>query len=191
MRAKAKTTNAKTRSAPESAETTTTTKTPKAKRYKYRMKNRPEGVGSIGKLTDELEEEICKLIRGQMTLTDACAWVGINRTCVWEWRTKGQAHPESRYGQFERAIEKAYMVAKAYLIRGVAQHPDVRGKLFILKNRYPDEFRDRIVQEMSGPNGAAMPLQVTVNPFEIKIVMAGEPEAFRTIPLERGLQGLN
>lgn len=153
------------------------------------MRKKPE-TGNAGKLTDALEEEICKLLRAQMTLTDACQWLGISRVAVWEWRTKGQEDPESRYGRFEKAIEKALTVAKAYLIRGVAQHSDVRGKLFLLKNRYPQEFRDRIVQEVSGPGGEAVPVNVNINPFEIKIVLAGEEETFRTVPYD-GREGLN
>jgi hypothetical protein len=189
MKTKTKITNASNSTQTDA----TAVKAPKAKRYKHHLKRKTgaQGVGTTGKLTDEMEEEICKLIRGQMTLIDACAWVGIHRNVVWEWRAKGQADPESRYGQFERAIEKAYMVAKAYLIRGVAQHQDVKGKLFILKNRYPDEFRDRIVQEVSGPGGTAVPVDVTVNPFEIKIVLAGEAEPFRTVAMKPELQGRN
>jgi hypothetical protein len=167
----------------------------KPKRYKYKLKRKTGQTDKAnhGKLTDELEEEICKLIRGQMSLTDACAWVGISRVAVWEWRARGQAEPESRYGQFDRAIEKAYTVAKAYLIRGIAQHSDVKGKIFILKNRYPEEFRDRIVQEVSGPGGASVPVTLNVNPFEVKIVMSGEPEQFKTVAFDgRELtQGLN
>jgi transposase-like protein len=158
------------------------------KRYTRKLKKKPEVPGN-SRLSDELEEELCKLLRGQMTLTDACQWIGVSRAAVWEWRTKGQEDPSTRYGRFERAIEKALTIAKAYLIRGVAQHNDVRGKIFLLKNRYPNEFRDRIVQELSGPNGTSVPVTMNINPFEIKIVLAGEPEKFQTVPYD-GREGL-
>ena len=127
-----------------------------------------------------------------MTLDDACEFVGVHRVTVWQWRAKGQEDPRGRYGQFERALNKALIEAKSFLIKGIAKHPDVRGKIFILKNRYPAEFRDRIVQEVSGPDGQAVPLNVNINPFEIKIVMAGGEETFKTVAYNRfGLQGEN
>jgi hypothetical protein len=44
---------------------------------------------------------------------DACDVLEVNRTTVWEWRNLGQQDPVSRYGQFERAITKAYALAKS------------------------------------------------------------------------------
>jgi hypothetical protein len=167
-------------------------KTSKGKRVRYKTKLRKPGdVQTTGKLTDEIEEEICKLIHGQMTLTDACQWVGISRAAVWEWRTKGQEDPSSRYGKFEQAVAKALLVAKAYLIRGVATHPDLKGKIFILKNRYPEEFRDRIIQEVSGPDGAPVPVQM--NPFQVSIILAEDSNQptpkFEISPFEPGGNG--
>jgi hypothetical protein len=146
----------------------TSAATPKRKKFRLKLKNSSSEVGTTGKLTDEVEEQICKLLRSQMSFSDACAWVGINRVTIWEWRTKGKAKPESRYGHFAQAVEKALLVAKAVLIHDIAQSSDIRGKLFLLKNRYPSEFRDRIIQEVSGVASAPVPVQV--NPFSVQII---------------------
>ena len=136
------------------------------------------------KLTDILEEKLCALIQKQLTLTDACDVLEVNRTTVWEWRSLGQRDPESRYGQFERQITKAYALAKSSLIRDIARHPDLKGKIFLLKNRYPTEYRDRVCQEINGPEGA--PIPVAANPFQVNIVLSGDPDPHFTIVDESG-----
>jgi hypothetical protein len=141
------------------------------RKVRHKLKKTSE-LGGTSKLTDEIEEEFCRLVRNQMSLVDACQWVGLNKVTVWEWRARGSREPETRYGQFYRAVDKALMVAKAYLIHGIAQASDVKGKIFILKNRYPEEFRDRIIQELSGPEGAPIPVQM--NPFQVTIICQQE-----------------
>jgi hypothetical protein len=47
----------------------------------------------------------------------------------------------------------------------------------LLTNRYPAEYRQRVVQEVSGPSGAAIPVALSTdeNPFNVKIVLSGDP----------------
>jgi hypothetical protein len=85
-----------------------------------------------------LEEKLCALIQKQLTLTDACDVLEVNRTTVWEWRSLGQRDPANRYGQFERRITKAYAMAKSSLIREIARHPDLKGKIFFAQEPLPD-----------------------------------------------------
>jgi hypothetical protein len=151
--------------------------TPKGKRKNYHRRKilEPGQAHPHGKLTDEVERRFCSLIMNQAKVEDAADCLGIHRSTVHDWRAWGRERPESRYGQFEEAITKALALAKVSLIRDVAQHPDIKGKIFILKNRYPAEYRDRIWTEVSGPEGA--PIPVAANPFLVQITLAAEPGA--------------
>ena len=51
------------------------------------------------------------------------------------------------------------------MIRDIARHPDLKGKIFLLRNRYPTEYRDRVSQEIVGPEGA--PIRVAANPSPV------------------------
>jgi len=159
---------------------TTTPTTPKRKNNRrQRLRTDDGSPNPQSKLTDDLEKRLCGLIQKQLTLTDSCDLLEVNRTTVWEWRSLGQRDPASRYGQFERRITKAYAQAKSSLIRDIARHPDLKGKIFLLKNRYPTEYRDRVHQEIAGPEGA--PIPVAANPFQVNIVMSGDPDPQFTI----------
>jgi hypothetical protein len=155
-----------------------TSPTPKGppwrKRKAKRIRLAPGQAHPHGKLNDELERQFCSLIMNQAKIEDAADCLGVHRTTVHTWRALGREQPESRYGQFEEAVSKAMALAKVSLIRDIAVHPDIRGKMFILKNRYPEEYRDRLVQEMSGPDGA--PIPVAANPFKVEITLATNPD---------------
>lgn len=112
-----------------------------------------------------LTKELCELIRQQATLEDSAAKCHIGRETIWEWRTRGQQNEHPCYVAFEEAIGEALIDAKQTLIVGIATDRDIKGKLFLLKNRYPAEYRDRIVQEVSGPDGS--PLLATENSFNV------------------------
>jgi len=58
------------------------------------------------------------------------------------------------------------------LIKRVADHSDIRGAMFILKNRYLQEYRDRIVQEISGVKG--LQLLPSINPFHVVLELNTE-----------------
>ena len=164
---------------------TTTPTTPKRKNNRRQRLRTDDGrPNPQSKLTDDLEKRLCGLIQKQLTLTDSCDLLEVNRTTVWEWRSLGQRDPASRYGQFERRITKAYALAKSRLIRDIARHPDLKGKIFLLKNRYPTEYRDRVYQEINGPEGA--PIPVAANPFQVNIVLSGDPDPHFTIVDESG-----
>src|SRR5271165_6525017 len=64
------------------------------------------------KLCDELEERILGFIASGMSQTDACGLVDISRETLYRWKEKGAAEPESRYGQFLEACERAELECK-------------------------------------------------------------------------------
>jgi hypothetical protein len=155
----------------EPTEPTNPTPVTRARRKRHRLKLQPGQPSGKSKLTLALSKKLCALIRQQATLEDAAAKCGVCRDRVWEWRTRGQQGEHPAYVAFERAITEALIDAKQKLVAGIAEDRDIRGKLFLLKNRYPKEYRDRIVQEMSGPDGS--PLAVGGEAFTVLIELAG------------------
>jgi len=140
-----------------------------------RLKLQPGQPHAQSKLTTALTERFCELIRDQMTVEDACTMTGVSRKVVWEWRGRGQQEEHPAYVAFEAALTQALIDAKQKLIKRVAEHTDIRGPMFILKNRYPQEFRDRIVQEISGPEGEPL-MRPQINPFQVVIELhSGSP----------------
>ena len=104
--------------------------------------------------------------------------VGIDRGTILTWRGRGQEKHHPAYVAFEKAITEALLRAKQALVHGLAVHPDWKAKSFILKNRYPKEYRDHIVQELTGAEGG--PLLPGGNDFVVKIEL--KPQAG---PVER------
>lgn len=134
------------------------------------------------KLNDDLQRKLCSYIANQLTMEDACDAAGINRSTVWEWRGRGQEDPASRFGEFEREITKALIAAKATLITKIATHPDLKGAIFLLKNRYPLEYKDRYSQELMGKDGNAIETNTTLNPFVVNFTMPAPDETeFTTV----------
>ena len=92
--------------------------TPKREKRPWRKHRKaaalaPGQPNANSKLTDALQSELCGLIMNKATLEDAADYLGLNRTTIWEWRDRGRAEPESRYGAFERAVTKALAAAKS------------------------------------------------------------------------------
>jgi hypothetical protein len=153
--------------------------TPKREKRPWRKHRKaalaPGQPNANSKLTDALQSELCGLIMNKATLEDAADYLGLNRTTIWEWRDRGRAEPESRYGAFERAVTKALAAAKVHLIHDIATHQSVRGKMFLLCNRYPREYRMHIATEVSGPDGKAIPVEMT-RPFVVNVTCSASPD---------------
>jgi hypothetical protein len=160
------------------APTTRLTSSTRARRKRHRMRLQPGQPSAGSKLNSVLTRELCDLIRRQATLEDACNRLHISREAVWEWRGKGQNGDHPAYVAFEDAITEALAESKQTLIEGIATDRDIKGKIFLLKNRFPHEYRDRIVQEVSGPEG--MPLAMATQTFHVEITL--DP---RDQPLEK------
>jgi hypothetical protein len=155
--------------------------TPKVKTRSHHMRRklRPGQPNALSKLDNALEKKICGFIARGMVWEDACQLCGIHRKTAWDWKCRGDAG-EPRYVQFLEKTSLAELRAKALLIGKIRNNPDWKAQKFLLCNRYPKEFRDHIVQEVTGPSGGSIP--VAVNPFEVEIIMAGDPDPkFTTI----------
>ena len=59
------------------------------------------------------------------------------------------------------------------MIQKLLRHKDARWTWKLMCNRWPEEFRDRVATEVSGPNGVPL---VPQNPFKVEIRLADSEE---------------
>ena len=126
------------------------------------------------KLDDRLERKLCGYIREGLSYEVSCALVGISRQSFYSWKNRGDAEPESRYGQFARAVENANAQAVRKLHTAVcASDPK-----WILERRFVNDYgppKLRTATELTGPGGGSMAMG---NPYTVNITCDGPQVAF-------------
>jgi transposase len=141
---------------------------------KHRVrKRRPGQPESSYKLDLRVRAKICESILEGLTLADAAALAGVSRQTVNEWRRRGEEEPDSLYGEFSEAFELAKLQSKKGMIQKLLRHKDPRWTWKLMCNRWPEEFRDRVATEISGPKGVSLMPQ---NPFNVEIRLADSEE---------------
>lgn len=139
---------------------------------------------SHGKLDDAIQEKILHYIAVGTSWAEAAQLCGINRSTSNNWRTRGQAYlddpsarPEdARYGEFYKAVEHAEMSCKAWVVNKILRSDDWRAWRFWLINRDPKNWKSEHVRtEISGIDGAAIPVSVTSQPFKVELHLSGGP----------------
>jgi len=63
---------------------------------------------------------------------------------------KGRNDPSSRFGQFEQHLERARIEKRCKRIKKLDDDKDWRGTWKPLMNECPEQFRERVVQEVGG-----------------------------------------
>jgi hypothetical protein len=124
-------------------------------------------------LTDDVQEKICNAVSAGQTFECAASLVHIDRATLNDWRQRGQQDPNSRYGEFNRALEQALLASETMMVHKILSDPDWKAAKWILKNRFPDRYRERY--ELSGPAGGAIPLDHTGAKFELTVVCPPPP----------------
>lgn len=115
----------------------------------------------VGRPTDfapSMGEEILALMSEGLSLAAAAAEVGVHRQRVYEWLGK---HPE-----FADTVRLAQVKRQAFLERrllSAKEGPVVTSSIFALKNAGPEDWRDRVVNEHSGPGGGPIQTQSTLD----------------------------
>jgi len=132
------------------------------------------------KLDYDLEKRICECIAQGLTIIDSCGLCDIDAATLYRWKERGESEPESRYGEFQRACEKAELECKKVWIAKVAASDDWRAHAFLLKAKYPKEYTEHVRQELSGPDG--LPIAVNnQNPFQVIVELGGDPNPTFTV----------
>ena len=124
----------------------------------------------------EIVDRICKHLKGGATVQSTCAIVGISKETFYQWKKtkpdysdvikKAMAVPDRKVEDalrksaimghsFEEIEYKAVAVGdkvKLIPIKKITKvvPPNVTAQIFWLKNRCPDEFKDRQETELSG-----------------------------------------
>lgn len=133
---------------------------------------KPGQPSAKSKLSYETQEKIIQAIRGSQTFECAAALAGIDRTTLNDWRYRGQQEPGSRYASFNKALEQALLESEAALVKAIVTDPDWKAKKWILKNRFPDRYKERVISELSGPGGAPIPIDSTAH-YSVEIICPG------------------
>jgi succinate dehydrogenase flavin-adding protein (antitoxin of CptAB toxin-antitoxin module) len=135
------------------------------RKHVRRLASRPGQAGPRSKLTDDVQQKICNAVSSGQTFDCAASLVRIDRHTLADWRARGQQEPDSRYGEFNRALEAALLASETMMVHKILSDPDWKAAKWILKNRFPDRYRERY--ELSGPAGSPIPVehsgQFTVN----------------------------
>lgn len=104
--------------------------------------------GRPTKYSTAFPEEIISLMAEGLSLTAAAAELGVHKDTVYAW--------EREIPEFSDAVKLARGKRTLKLERDLleaADGPTVTSRIFALKNAMPDEWRDKIQNEHSGPDG--------------------------------------
>jgi hypothetical protein len=130
------------------------------RRHVRKLALKPGQPSARSKLTDEVQEKICNAVSAGQTFECAASLVHIDRATLADWRMRGQQEPDSRYGEFNRALEAALLASEAMLVHAIISNDDWKAKKWILKNRFPDRYKERVISELSGPGGTPIPMDM-------------------------------
>lgn len=104
--------------------------------------------GRPTKYKSEYCDEVVKFCSTGLSLTAFAGSILVARSTINEWM---EQHPE-----FSEAVKVAKAVRTGALeeqMFSATEGPKVTARIFALKNADPDEWRDKVQQEISGPNG--------------------------------------
>jgi hypothetical protein len=126
------------------------------------------------KLTAELSAEICGYVADGLGWQQAAALVGVHRNVVTIWKARGEADPESEYGDFLRAAEVAELRREHVHLKYISQDRDWKARRWLLCNFRPEKYRTNTFSaELMGKDG--LPLIPPENSFLVKLELH-EPE---------------
>jgi hypothetical protein len=75
--------------------------------------------GAKPKLTPEIQARVVQAIRGGNYAVVAAAYAGISDKTYYLWKEKGEAQPDTIYGEFLRAIKEAEALSEAEAVAQV------------------------------------------------------------------------
>lgn len=122
-----------------------------------------------GRPTDYREEfcdKVVELGREGKTIAEMAAALDVNRATVKDWTTK--------YPAFSSAVKLGLELAQAWWEKKgrdatFGAHPgfNATSYIFQMKNRFKEDWRDRVDHEVAGPNGGPIQHEVTIDPSKL------------------------
>ena len=119
-------------------------------------------MGRPTKLTEESKRKIVQAIAGGNYLETAAAYGGVAYDTFNGWMNKGERNEKPLYVEFYHAVKKAEADAEALRVARISkagQEGNWQADAWYLERRYPSRWGKR-VQEISGPNGEAIPVAI-------------------------------
>src|SRR6476659_8936322 len=142
-----------------------------AKKDRRQPKKGSGNVPEPRKLTPDLQAKICALIAAGDTYELACGKCRIDAKTFYNWRQLGKENPSSVYGSLVRAVAFAETDSEHLMVHKLLDHQDWRATQWLMKNRWPDRYRDKIEQELTGRDG--QPISMSMKPVQVIIREAG------------------
>lgn len=113
--------------------------------------------GRPTKLTPEVQDKICNLIRAGHYFNTAAAASGVHPKTFQEWKAKGEVAKGGLYREFWHAVKEAEGQSELLLVDRILKEGGAKGALEVLKRRFPERWGDRHRLEHSTPGG---PLEI-------------------------------
>lgn len=100
----------------------------------------------------EYGEEIIQLMAAGLSLTAAAAELGFHRDTVYQWAETHEEFSDAlKLGRGKRVLS----LERDLLDKDMAG-PQITARIFALKNAAPDEWREKVQQEVTGKDGAPL-----------------------------------
>lgn len=106
--------------------------------------------GRPTKLTEDLIEQIAKLVREGNYIETACAFCGINKDTYYRWAKDGARAKSGIKKRFSDAIKKAVAESEMNDLETIRLDPSWQSKAWRLERRFPDKWGNRQKVELSG-----------------------------------------
>jgi hypothetical protein len=112
------------------------------------------------KLTKEMQEKICDLIRRGNYLSTASKQAGVDRNTVRKWLDRGKASKKGMYFEFRCAVDAAIAYAEVNDVEMIrkAAAIDWRAAAWRLKHRYPQRW-GKTRHEVTGKDGGPVSVE--------------------------------
>lgn len=124
-------------------------------------------MGRPSKISDDMQERICALLRGGAYRVDACAIVGVHFSTMARWMEKGKAGKAEKYVKFRAAVMKAEAIAKMgpTAVMSSAAKESPKWASTWLKMRWPQQYSENRMKKE----------EQNTEPIEIKITGLPRP----------------
>ncbi|MBI1294290.1 hypothetical protein GC175_04950 [bacterium] len=122
------------------------------------------------KLTAERVSALCGLLADGVPVETACGAVNMNRRTFYQWLERGEAEPETVYGEFAQLVRTAQDAAEVWHVQNVKQAAQESrnwtASAWWLERRFPERWgkRERITV---GGDGQPLEIQFSFVPKKL------------------------
>jgi len=127
---------------------------------------KPRKPGRRERLTDTVQEKVCRLIKVGNYKVVAAQLSGIGERTFYTWYAKGDPdHPghKRKYERFRQAVDEAEAASESLIVSKIIRKAGARELLDLLGRRFPERWRKRVVLDHSGQIAADHFHEVTLS----------------------------